>query len=135
MGAITVTRNGGASHTMLGTPNEGPNERFRTSVLNNRDYTISSSGSWPAHYQVRTADAAVGEKLHVAIAGFSGTPNLYRDWWIDERNRLEPVTSLSALLASDGSSFYLTGSTLHLLLVPQDDHEWAAIDICRTAGC
>ncbi len=78
---------------------------------------------------------AVGESLHVAISGFSGTPNLYRYWCIDESNRLEAVSSLNALLASDGGSYYLTGSTLHLLLVPQDGRDWTAIDLCRTAGC
>jgi len=59
----------------------------------------------------------------VAVTGVSETPSIYRDWWIDERNRLEPVGSLNALLASDGGAYFKTGSTIHLKLVSQDGRE------------
>lgn len=135
LGPVTVTRDDGASHVLLGQPEDGPNEYFRSSVLNGRTYTVTAGAGWPDHYQIRTRDTAVGESLHVIVAGFSGTPNIYRDWWIDERNRLEPVGSLSALLSSDGDAYYRSGSDLHLKLTPQHDNDWAALDICRIAGC
>lgn len=135
MGPITVTRDDGAAHVILGQPDNGPNEHFRSTVLNGRTYTVSAAPPWPDHYQVRTRDVATGESLHVIVAGFSGTPNIYRDWWIDERNRLEPAPSLSSLLASDGDMYFLSGSNLHLKLTPQNDRDWTALDICTNPGC
>ncbi|NNL97622.1 MAG: transmembrane domain-containing protein [Acidimicrobiia bacterium] len=135
LGPIVVIRDDGISHTVIGRPDDGHNDHFRTSVLNGRSYTIDATGSWTPHFQVRTYEVADGEWLHVAVAGVGGTPAIYRDWWIDERNRLEPVGSLNALLGSDGGAYYKTGSTLHLKLVPQDGREWTALDICVSAGC
>ncbi len=135
LGPIVVTRDDGAAHTVIGRPDDGPNDHFRTSVLNGRSYTIDATGSWTQHYQIRTYEISQGEWLHVTVKGFSGTPNIYRDWWIDERNRLEPVSSLSALLNSDGQAYYRNGSDLHLKLMPQEEREWTALDICSTAGC
>jgi cell migration-inducing and hyaluronan-binding protein len=135
LGPIVFTRDDGASHTVLGRPDDGPNDHFRTSVRNGRRYTIDPAGSWTPHYQIRTDEIAPGEWLHVVLKGVSGTPAIYRDWWIDERNRLEPVSSLAALLASDGHSYYKSGSDLHLKLQPQDAREWTALDICTSAGC
>ncbi|MDH3606715.1 MAG: G8 domain-containing protein [Acidimicrobiia bacterium] len=135
VGPVVVTRDDGYAHTLIGRPDDGPNDHFRTSVLNGRSYTIDASGNWTPHYQIRTDEIAAGEWLHVTVQGFSGTPNIYRDWWIDERNRLEPVTSLSALLNSDGQAYYRSGSNLHLKLMPQDGREYTALDLCSTAGC
>ena len=135
VGPIVFTRDDGATHTVLGRPDDGPNDHFRTSVRNGRRYTIDPSGSWTPHYQIRTDEIAPGEWLHVVLKGVSGTPAIYRDWWIDERNRLEPVGSLSALLSSDGHSYHKSGSDLHLKLMPQDDREWTALDVCASAGC
>jgi cell migration-inducing and hyaluronan-binding protein len=135
LGPIVVTRDGGAAHTLIGRPDDGANDHFRTSVLNGRAYTIDAAGSWTPHYQIRTYEIGAGEWLHVTVKGFSGTPNLYRDWWIDERNRLQPVTSLTAMLNSDGQAYYQDGSDLHLKLMPQDGRDWTAVDICSTAGC
>lgn len=135
LGPIAVTRDDGAVHTVIGRPDDGVDDHFRTSVLNGHSYTIDATGAWSVHYQIRTYEIAAGEWLHVTVEGFSGTPNIYRDWWIDERNRLEPVASLTALLNSDGQAYYQNGTDLHLKLVPQDGRDWTALDLCSTAGC
>jgi cell migration-inducing and hyaluronan-binding protein len=134
-GPIVVSRDDGASHTVLGRPDEGPNDHFRTSVLNGRAYSIDPAGAWTPHYQIRTYEIGPSQWLHVTLKGFTGTPHIYRDWWIDERNRLDPVGSLSALFDSDGQAYYVSGSNLHLKLMPQDGRDWTALDICSTAGC
>lgn len=135
MGPILIRRDDGATHTLIGRPDDGVNDHFRSSLLNGRTYTVDPSGPWTSHYQIRTDEIAPGEWMHIVLAGVSGSLNIYRDWWIDERNRLEPAASLAALLDSDGGSYYRSGSTLHLKLVPQDDRHWTALDICSTAGC
>ncbi|NNL96992.1 MAG: hypothetical protein HKO63_02185, partial [Acidimicrobiia bacterium] len=135
VGPIVVTRQDGPSHTVIGRPDDGPNDHFRTSVRNGYSYTVDPSGSWTSHYQIRTYEISPGEWLHVTLQDANGPIHIYRDWWIDERNRLEPVGSLNALLASDGQAYYRSGSELHLKLVPRDDREWTALDICSSAGC
>lgn len=135
MGPIQIRRDDGAAHTLIGRPDDGVNDHFRTSLLNGRTYTVDPAGPWTPHFQVRTDEIAPGEWLHVVLSGASGSLNIYRDWWIDERNRLDPAPSLAALLASDGGAYYRSGSSLHLKLVPQDDREWTALDICSSAGC
>jgi hypothetical protein len=59
---------------------------------------------------------------------------LYRDWWIDERNRLLAAGDLDDLTAG-GSSYLLEAGVLTLRLEVQPDRPWAVIDICRHAGC
>ena len=46
LGPIVVRRDDGATHTVIGRPDDGPNDHFRTSVLNGRSYTIDATGAW-----------------------------------------------------------------------------------------
>jgi cell migration-inducing and hyaluronan-binding protein len=129
IGNISVIRDDSAQHTMLGRPADST--RFSSSLLAGRTHTVA--GNWSGHMQFRTHDT--DEPVHLILSGAAGNRFLYRDWWIDERNRLEEVGSLGALLTGDGHQYYVNGSDLHILLVPQDDRDYAAIEVCAVAGC
>ncbi|NNC41795.1 MAG: transmembrane domain-containing protein [Acidimicrobiia bacterium] len=131
IGRVTITRDDGAQHTLLGSPAAGT--RFHSSVLVGRSYTLSADIGWSGHMQFRTHDNPA--PLYLVIDGWTTAPNLYRDWWIDERNRLESVGSVAEVLAGDGSRYYLEGTRLHLLLVPQENRDYAAIEVCSVQGC
>ena len=60
---------------------------------------------------------------------------LYRDWWIDPRNLLEPASSLAELDQSDGGMYRLEGGTLHLKLQVWSGRDYAVIDVCRFENC
>lgn len=79
MGPIQIRRDDGAAHTLIGRPDDGVNDHFRSSLLNGRTYTVDPAGSWTPHFQLRTDEVAPGESLHVVPSGVSGSLNIYRD--------------------------------------------------------
>lgn len=135
IGPVVLIRDDGPTHTLIGTPDEPFNERFRSNILVGHSYTMDLTGSIPDHLQVRASHQRTSDAIYVTVKDVNFTPYIYRDWWIDSRNLLTPVSSMSALQASDGDVYYKAGSDLHLKLIPQDDHDWSTFEICRSAGC
>ena len=133
-----TTPGSGPMHTMRGSPRGGPgvpNSHFRTLAPLGFDYHYDLSGAAPDHFTVEMQDIEPGDRLLVSVPFGSGTPYIYRDWWIDDRNTLDVIGSLAALRSSEDSAFYREGSRLYLLLVQQDDRDYAHLTICRQHLC
>ncbi len=120
-------------HSMLGSPNTG-NTHFRTNLLPGYHYHYSFARDLGQHSRVRLEHLPDTEALFVSLP-FSGSAFIYRDYWIDSRNLLRSVGSLQALAESSGDAYFHDGITLHLKLQRQSGRDYAALDICRRAGC
>jgi cell migration-inducing and hyaluronan-binding protein len=132
---VTLSRSDGPSQVMLGVPKPGPNTRFRTNLMTESTYAYSFSGPLPGHFQLRLEEVKAGDWILVSLPYPTSNVFLYRDYWIDPRNLLEPVTSLGELQGSTGGSYYYDGSTLFLKLYVQKGRNYAVVDVCRQAGC
>ncbi|WP_295819166.1 G8 domain-containing protein [uncultured Deinococcus sp.] len=130
---VAVTNARGASVALTGTPDDFT--YFSTSVRVGGAYALSPSAA-STHLRVGVGDRQPGETLTLTIplSAVGPAPALYRDWWIDERNRLKQV-ALSALAATTGDSYALDSGALHLKLVVQEKRDFAVVDICAAALC
>ena len=138
LGRVTLTRADGPSHTMLGTPRDGPNTRFRSLLPLGYAYRYELEGPLPAHLRVQLADVAPGESLQLSLPYARSEAFIYRDWWIDERSRVQPAQSLAELLGSSGDRYYLADGELHLKLQVRPGEagrDWAVLDLCQQALC
>lgn len=135
---ITLTRQDGASPTfrMWGTPNSGTNTNFQATLMVGRNYGLSFTGSTPAKLRLSLRNRKPGESVRIGIP-FSGTPSIYRDYWIDNRNKLAAVASLAELDSSTGDKYFSDGSTLYLKLVIKNEpgRDWATLDVCAADLC
>lgn len=130
---VAVTNARGASVALTGTPDAFT--YFSTSVRVGGAYRVSPSAA-STHLRVGLGDRQPGETLMLSIplSAVGTAPVLYRDWWIDERNRLKLV-ALGALAATTGDSYALDGGVLHLKLVVQEKRDYAVVDLCAAALC
>lgn len=130
-GPVTVQNSRSASMTLVGVP-DGLTY-FSTSVRLGEGYSLTPTGS-SAHWRVgltnssKVAGSTVSLKLPLG-----NEPILYRDWWIDERNRLKKV-ALTDLPSTTGDSYAYEGGQLYLKLVSKASTS-AAVDICTAALC
>jgi len=135
---ISLTRQDGSnpSFRMWGTPEDGANTDFRASLIVGRNYGLSFSNGTPTKLRIHLRDRNPGDSVRVAMP-YSGIPSIYRDYWIDNRNKLATVSSLAALDGSSGDKYFLDGSTLYVKLVikNQPGYDWATLDICTTDLC
>ncbi|MBA2665793.1 MAG: transmembrane domain-containing protein [Trueperaceae bacterium] len=131
---VTITRADGAPHVMRGAPRGGAPTLFRTLLRLDDTYGYTFAGS-PGHLRLILQDVEPGDTLFVSHPHPDADVAIYRDWWIDERNRLTEYASLAALQAAAGAGFHLTGGTLHVRLVVQPDRSYAQVEICRAALC
>jgi cell migration-inducing and hyaluronan-binding protein len=132
LGPVTLSRDGGPDHTMLGTPNALGH--YSTSTLEGGSYTYGFGGATPDRMRILLWHGVSGDSVVVSLPYPHADVALYRDWWIDERNRLLEAVDLDDLTAG-GSSYLLEGGVLTLRLEVQPDRPWAVIDLCRHAGC
>jgi cell surface hyaluronidase len=132
---ISLTRNEGDNPVfrMWGSPSAGNNDYFAASLIVGRIYTVNFSNQTPSRLRLWLRDRRPGESIRVAIPG--GGTNIYRDWWVDNRNRLQAVNSLAELDLSTGDRYFLDGSTLYLKMVVKPNNNYATLDICRTDLC
>lgn len=132
---VSLTRLEGANPAfrMWGSPREGNNDYFAASLILGRNYGLSFSNATPSRLRLWLRDRRPGDSIRLAIPG--GGTHIYRDWWVDNRNRLQAATSLAALDASTGDRYFLEGSTLHVKMVVKPNNNYATLDICRTDLC
>ncbi|WP_309572091.1 G8 domain-containing protein [Deinococcus sp.] len=131
---LRVTNARGASTDLSGTPDTFT--YFSTSVRLGEGYMLSPSAA-STHLRLGFDGRVPGDTLRVtvpvsAVAG--GAPILYRDWWIDERNRLKLVP-LASLDAMTGDSYALDAGMLYVKLVVRVGNDYAVVDVCTAALC
>lgn len=131
---VVLERGDGASHGMLGSPGDTPATYFRALVPLGHAYAYAFEGA-PDHVQVLLYDVAPGEALRVSLPWAGDPPAVYRDWWIDERNRLPAYASVAELAAASGAGMHHDGVRLHLQLEVQAGRDYAQVEVCRTALC
>lgn len=128
---LNVKNMRGTAISLSGTPGNSTDD-FHTSVRLNETYALTPSGA-SAHLRLGFGGRKPGDTLRLSLPA-SGEPILYRDWWVDERNRLKKV-SLAELEGSTGNSYALEGGRLHMKLVVQGDRDYAVVDVCAAALC
>jgi len=135
---VTLTRQDGSNPVfrMWGSPKDGDNTNFGATVIKGRSYTLGLGGSMPAWLRLRLDNSGPGEQVTVAMP-YSGTPYIYRDYWIDNRNKLPRASSRSDFDSSSGDKYWSEGDTLWVKLVvrEQPGRESALLDICRNDLC
>ena len=129
---------GGAVHTLFGSPHDGPtvpNRHYRALVPIGHDYHYALAGPAPAEFTVDIGDIAPGDTMVVSVVYEGSDPFIYRDWWIDDRNKVPKFTSRSSFESSSESGYYRDATRLYLRLAQQDDKNWAHLTVCREQGC
>lgn len=129
---VTVVRDDGPSHVLLGTPSA--HRSFRTIVRLDFDHAIAFDGG-SDHLRLHLYDVADGDAMLVSLPWTGDAPYVYRDWWIDERSRLPWFDDLGTLLAHDGAGTALVDGRLHVRLVVQAGRGYAQVEVCRWQGC
>ncbi len=86
-----------------------------------------------AHLRLGLDDVTPGQTLRIDLP-YSGSPSLYRDWWVDSRNLLKRVTAAS-LDATAGDSYALENGVLSVKLVVKPGQDYAELELCAVAGC
>lgn len=134
---------GGPQHTLFGTPNGGPsvpNRHFRTMVplLAGARYHYEFTGVTPARLTVELSAIDASDSLIVSLPWDAEQVHIYRDWWIDDRNRVPTTGSLGALLsqAAGVGYFHDAGAgRVWLRLAAQGDRDWSHMTLCRVRVC
>lgn len=138
---VTVTRLEGANpqHKLWGTPNDNANSNFESRVIVGRNIKLEVNGALPNRFKVSMYDRNTGDWLRLSIPWSGGAPSIYRDYWIDNRNKLAAAASLTDLEASTGDKFFLENGTLHLKLQVKAEtnytKDYALLDVCKTDLC
>jgi hypothetical protein len=132
IGPVTVTRDDGPTHTMLGSPNDDPNRYFFTSALEARSYAVALSGPAPAHVRLRMTHVAPGDWVIVTLP--MGGADVYRDYYVAAGQELPQFASLAELQASTGDGVFSDGGDIHVKLYVRDSRDYAVLDLC-TADC
>ena len=132
---VTVARADGVTQTLSGTDDANSSNVWST-VIKNAAYTVTPTGTqnrWRLHLR----NGKPSEWLRVALPWSAATAYIYRDWWVDNRNRLGAALSLTELDASTGDKYRLEGGNLYLKLLVknQPNYDWAALDVCGTDLC
>ncbi len=134
IGPVTVSREGGASHVMHGSPDD-VRHYFRTVARYGEEHAYSYSGS-PSRLRLGVTDGvSPGDELIVSLPWEGGSAYLYRDWWVDSRNRQGSVDSLPELRASDDTAYLIADGRLWVKLVVQPGRDWAYMEVCAAELC
>ncbi|GHF53249.1 cell migration-inducing and hyaluronan-binding protein [Deinococcus metalli] len=130
IGPVGVGNARGAAQTLVGVPDD--HTSFSTSVRVGERYTLTPAGS-STHLRVGIDGRQPGDVVQLSLP-VSAAPAVYRDWWIDDRNRLKAVP-LTSLNATTGDSYALDGGRLYLKLVVRPGETYAEAEICAAALC
>ena len=129
---LTITRVAdGASQVFVGVP-DTRKAKYAT-VWTGGHYALAYASGVPARLRVGITDRAPGDSVRLSVP-YATNPSIYRDWWIDNRNRLKQV-DVTQLDATTGDSYAWDGSTLHVKLVVKTGATAATLDICQTDLC
>ncbi len=131
-----------ASHVMYGSPDGGaavPNRHYRSVMPYGPEYRYEHAGSSPSVFSIDLGEARPGDRLVVSVPYVrqGSTAFVYRDWWIDPRNLMPVYGSVDSLRAGTVSGYFADAAKgrLYLLLIVQEDRDYARLTVCRTAGC
>ena len=129
-GSVTLSQ-GGASTAFVGVPSA--RTYYSATVLAGQRYGLSLQNAAPTHLRLELEERAVGDTLRLDIP-YPSEPSLYRDWWVDNRNKLKKVAPAD-LDATGGDSYAYANGTLSLKLVVQKDKDWAELELCANDLC
>lgn len=129
-GTVTVSQ-GSLSTALSGTPDARTS--YSTTVVAGQGYGLNIAGTVPAHVRLGLNERAVGDTLRLSLP-YPFEPILYRDWWVDNRNKLKKVAA-SALDSTGGDSYAYEGGVLSLKLVVQQGRDYAELELCQTDLC
>ena len=133
-GTVRVSGAGGEL-ALAGTPDDFTS--YSTTLPVGGRYSVAMSA--PAHLRIGLDNLAAGlpvtagQTLRLDLP-YSGSPSLYRDWWIDGRNLLKKV-SAGSLDATSGDSYALENGVLSVKLVVKAGQEYAELEVCASALC
>ncbi len=126
------------THKMWGTPSDNANRHFETRLIAQKNYDISPAGALPPRVRLHFRNRNVGDWIRITLPWMGSAPRIYRDWWVDNRNDLEPV-ALSELEASSGDKYALEGGKLYLKMQIKAEasyvKDWAVLDVCQADLC
>ncbi len=137
---VTITRleDSNPSHKIWGTPNDNANKNFETRLIAQKNHEINLGGALPPRVRLHFRNRNVGDWVRISLPWTGGTPSIYRDWWVDNRNKLGLV-ALTDLAASSGDKYAVDGGKLHLKLQikadPNSTKDWAVLDVCLNDLC
>ncbi|MER3553031.1 MAG: transmembrane domain-containing protein [Meiothermus sp.] len=143
---VSLTRDDGPTYRMWGVPSGGTTSYFQASLIAGRTYSMGYANSLPNHIRITLRNRKRGDFIRVNLP-FSGTPNIYRDYYIANGQyggKLVAETTVAAVDAATKSAYYFDGSTLYLkILVPptvsqydsDPNRDWAGVEICRNDLC
>ncbi|GGJ63660.1 G8 domain-containing protein [Deinococcus aquiradiocola] len=127
-GTVTVTGAGGQV-SLVGTPSAGTS--YSTTLPVGGRYALGLPRI--NHLRLGLEQLKPGQSLRVDLP-YTGTPYLYRDWWVDARNALKQVDA-AALDATQGDAYALSGGTLSLKLMVKPTEQAAEVELCTTPLC
>ncbi|MBZ9749974.1 G8 domain-containing protein [Deinococcus sp. HMF7604] len=116
--------------SLTGTP--GNFTTVSTTARLGQTYTVTPTNT-SAQWRLGFSGRQPGDTLRLSLPA-AAEPVLYRDWWVDNRNRLKKV-ALANLAATTGDSYAYEGGTLYLKLVVQKDKDYAVLDVCAADLC
>jgi cell surface hyaluronidase len=133
---VTITRleDSNPSHKLWGTPNDNANTNFETRLIAQKNHDIALNGALPPRVRLHFRNRNAGDWVGIRVPWSGGTPSIYRDWWVDNRNKLSEVP-LPDLAASSGDKYAVSGGQLHLKLQIKTDRDYAVLDVCQTDLC
>ena len=134
---ITRLEDNNPNHKMWGTPSGAANYNFETRLIAQKSYDIAPTGALPPRVRLHFRNRNVGDWVQITLPWSSGTaPSIYRDWWVDNRNKLAAVPKAD-LAASSGDKYALEGGKLYLKLQIRNlpNYDWAVLDVCQTDLC
>ncbi len=135
---ITRLEDSNPEHKMWGTPHDKNNRHFETRLISQKSYTINPAGALPARVRLHFRNREVGDWVRISLPWTGAAPSIYRDWWVDNRNKLAAVP-LADLDASSGDKYALDAGRVHLKLQIKSDpnyvKDWAVLDICQIDLC
>jgi len=134
VGPVTVTRRDGASHVMYGSPAAVPTY-FRTVTRYGEELSYHYAG-YPSHARLGITDGlSAGDELVVSLPWEGDDAFVYRDWWVDDRNRVGAAASLGELRVAKEPAYRVEDGRLWLKLVVREGRDWAYLDVCTAALC
>ncbi|MFC4455570.1 G8 domain-containing protein [Deinococcus sonorensis] len=129
VGTLGVSGVGGTL-SLVGQPSD--RRYYATTLPEGGRYTLTLPVT-PAHLRLNFGYVRPGQTLRLDLP-YTGTPAVYRDWWVDARNQLTQVP-LSQLETAQGDRYALENGVLSVRLVVQAGRDYAELEVCRTALC
>lgn len=127
-GTVKVSGAGGET-SLMGTPDDFMS--YSTTLPVSGRYQVTMPGA--RHLRLGLDDVTPGQTLRLDLP-YSGTPSLYRDWWVDGRNALKKVAAAS-LDSTAGDSYAYENGVLSVKLVVKAGQDYAELEICKTDLC